>query len=106
MPMAKLIIDEDYIKYSPLVILSMLDIFEINLKKYNILYILIDNLTLFNKSYILFPDNCIFVISHNILIKNLYNNIDIKFVKYSLKDEYKLKDKIIKHQCIKEYLNV
>ena len=99
----KIIIDQDYEKYRPLVILSEIDTFEVNTRKYKQLYVFIDDLRLFKKKYKQFGNNCIFIINKNIYIDN--NNIDIKFKKYDLKD-INFKNKIINHTFIRNFLNV
>jgi len=100
--MCTLIIDSNYKSYSPLVNLSLVDLFETNLKKYNKLYVFIDDLILFYKSYKMFTDNCIFILDKNILIKR--DDIEIEYKNYDIDLTYNFKNKVLKHDFIREYL--
>jgi hypothetical protein len=98
----KLIIDSNYKDYHPLVNISMIDIFETNLKKYKQLFVFVDDLTIFYRTYRLFTDNCVFVLDKNIIIKK--NDIEIEYVKYGLDETYNFKNKVLKHDFIRKYL--
>jgi hypothetical protein len=81
---------------------SLIDVFEINLRKYKQLFVYNDDIKLFYKSYKSYTDNCTFLIDKNILIKK--NDIEIEYVNYNIDLDYNFKNKIIKHDFIREYL--
>lgn len=99
----KIIIDENYKEYPHLVILSEIvdSLFEINLKKYKVLFVFIDNLNLFYRTHTLFSDNCVFIIDKNVYFDDC-DNIELK--KYTFNEEYDFKDKIIKYNFLRDYL--
>ena len=100
--MYKIIIDKNYNKYSPLIILSEVNIFEFNIKKFKTAYILIDNLNVFYKKYKQFPDNCIFILTKNIYID--IEDLEIVYIDSDFDYKFNFKNNIIKHNFIKAYV--
>jgi hypothetical protein len=101
--MYRLIFDNNYLQYHPLVNLSEIDLFEINLKKFKQLYVFIDKINVFYKIYKFFTDNCIFVYNSNVYFK--VDNFIIENHIFDLnKDVEDFREKIIRHDFIKDYL--
>jgi len=104
--MYNIIIDNDINNYFPIMTLSKINIFEINFRKFtDKIYILIDDINLFYKSYKLLPKaNVIFILSRNIFIKN-DGDIRFKFKSYNMNRNYNFRDKIMRYNFIKEYVS-
>lgn len=100
----KIIIDKEYNKYQPLMNISKIDLFEINLKKHKILYIFIDNLKLFRKIYKKFTNNCIFIINRNIVF-DFGNDFEFIYKSVDFDSNYNFKNKVIRYIFLREYIN-
>jgi hypothetical protein len=97
----KIIIDKIF-KYNPLLLLSKIDTFEIDLRKYQSLYILIDtDMNYFYSVYKNYPIHTIFILDKNIKIKK---DLDVEYFYAEIDKEYDFKDKILKHKFIKEFI--
>jgi len=98
----KIIIDKSIENYFPLVNLTEIDIFEVNLKKFKKVYVFIDNLNQFYRKYKLFPENCIFLVDNNIKID--IENVEIENKYKSFDKEYNFLNKIVHFDFIREYI--
>lgn len=97
----KIIIDNKIEDYYPLMNLSDVDTFEINLRKFKVLYIFIDNLKQFYRKYSLFPKNCVFLIDKNIVINLQDVEIENRYKSYN--KDYIFLDKVLHFDFIRDY---
>ena len=98
-----IICKDDMNKYHPLLILSELDTFEVNLKKYNKPYIYVDNFSLFRQTYSTFPDHCVFILDKNVKVD--FGSFLFIFDNCSLDPVHSFRNKVVRHRFIREYIN-
>ena len=101
----KLLIDTEVQKYQPQFFFSkILDIESVNVRKFEKVYLYIDDINIFYSFYSLFdPAKVIYLFNKNII---LYNSeyFDISIINCEI-EAVDIKDLIINNKYIKEYLN-
>jgi hypothetical protein len=101
----KLIIDTDLKQYQPQYFFSkILDIESVNVRKFQKVYLFIDNFNLFYSYYTLFDSSKVFYLFNKNIILRDSENFDINIVNCQ-PEPVDIKDLIIKNKYIKNYLN-
>ena len=99
--MNKLIIDKNYYRYQPQIILSEYDPLEISIEKYKTIYVFVDDFKLLGTQKLNKP-NVVYVTDRDVVIN--CRNIEIDKIRYDRDIKQDFKKKIVNFGFIYEWL--